>query len=219
MLRMIQQLGGFVAGMLKMRQAGRAQEVVDQIGDAYGRFSGLSPTLIHALSEEDLVQLLRARGGLDRDRCWALAELLREEGHAYDVLGQEGESVPRFLKSMRLYLEVVDDGEDLPPLMNVSGLEDVIERVGDLDLAPGTRRKLVEFFEETGRFDRAENVVSWGLEFPDPDGAKRADAEAFYDRLSERTDDALETGGLSRAEVVEGVGRIRLMHAGEVPTS
>ena len=113
-LRMIQQLGGFITAVLQLRKSGRSAEAIQQIEDAYGRFSGLSATLVHAISEDDLVKLLRARGGLDPDRCWALAELLREEALAYDDLGQGSESAPRFLKSLRLYLEVLEEVDDLP---------------------------------------------------------------------------------------------------------
>ena len=204
-LRMIQQLSGFVAAVLQLRQSGRSMEAIEQIEDAYGRFSGLSATLVHAISEDDLVKLLRARGGLDPDRCWALAELLREEALAYDDLGQGGESAPRFLKSLRLYLEVLEEVDDLPDVVDVTGLEEVIDRVADFDLLPETRRRLVDFFERTGRFDRAENVVVWSLDAPDSTGETVDDAIAFYERLRLLPDEQLVVGGLSREEVESGL--------------
>jgi len=207
-LRMIQQLSGFVAAVLQLRQSGRSAEAITQIEDAYGRYSGLSATLVHAISEDDLVQLLRARGGLDPDRCWALAELLREEALAYDDLGQERESSPRFLKSLRLYLEVLEEVDDLPDVLDVTGLEEVIERVSDFDLQPPTRRKLVDFFERTGRLDRAENIVLWSLDAPIANDETVADAIAFYERLHLLPDDRLEAGGFSRDEVEQGLATV-----------
>lgn len=205
---MIQQLGGFVTGMLQLRKSGRTVEAIQQIEDAYGRFTGLSGSLIHAISEEDLIQLLRARGGVDPDRAWALAELMREEALAYDELGDEGEATPRYLKSLRLYLEVLEVIEELPGVLSVDGLEEVAERVSDLPLTSSTRLKLVDYFAGTQRFDRAENLVLWSVEAPGATREELEDAVAFYDRLRNLSDLDLERGGLSRDEVEDGLARV-----------
>jgi hypothetical protein len=205
---MIQQLSGFVTGLLHLRQAGRTTEAIQQIEDAYGRFTGLSATLVHAISEDDLIQLLRARGGVDPDRAWALAELMREEAIAYDELGNEAEGTPRFLKSLRLYLEVLDVIEELPGLLNVNGLEEVAERVADFDLTPTTRLKLIEYYTATARFDRAENYVLWWVESSGESSEAVEDAVTFYDELRGKPDGELEQGGLPREEVDQGLARM-----------
>jgi hypothetical protein len=220
-LRMIQQLSGFVTGLMQLRRAGRTTEALHQIEDAYGRFTGLSGSLIHAISEEDLVQLLRARGGLDPDRTWALAELLREEALTYESMEQPEEATPRFLKSLRLYLEALDEIEHLPGQLEVTGLEEVIEHVEGLELAASTRLKLVDHFIETGRFDRAENVVLWSVDGEQTDRETLLDALAFYERLFRLTDRQLDEGGLSRDEVRHGLDLIarRLDDRAPIPLS
>lgn len=210
-LRMIQQLSGFVSGMLLLRRSGKPAEAIHQIEDAYGRFTGLSATLVHAISEDDLVQLLRARGGIDPDRCWALAELMREEGLAYDELGNDAESAPRFLKSLRLYLEVLDVIEEMPGVLNVEGLEDVAERVSDYELNPPTRRKLVDYFTDTGRLDQAENLVLWSVESEFATRETYANAVEFYERLLRMSVEEIETGGLSREEAAHGLESMLLL--------
>lgn len=207
-LRMIQQLSGFVAGLMFLRQHGRAGEALQQIEDAYGRFTGLSGTLIHAISEDDLIELLRARGGLDPDRTWALAELLREEALTFEELDELEEATPRFLKSARLYLEVLDEIEHLPGQLDVTGLETVIERIEQLDLSDPTRQKLIVHFVDTGRFDRAENIVLWSVEPDDASRERLTDALAFYEGLFRRPDRELEEGGLPREEVRHGLDAI-----------
>lgn len=208
LLRMIQQFGGFVATVLNMHKHGKSEEALEQLSEGYGRFSGLSPTLVHALSEEDLVQLLHSRGGIDPQRCWSLAELLREEAIIYDDLGQTGESAPRFVKSLRLYLEVIEEIDDLPQLLNVTGIEQIIDRAGELNLPRVTRERTIEYLERSGRLDVAENIVVWSLEGPDPDGTRLEDAEAFYQRLLTRPDGDLIAAGMTRAEVIESHERL-----------
>lgn len=205
LLRMIQELSGFVKGLLSLRRGGRAEQAIVQIDDAIGRFSGLSASLVHAISEDDLIQLLRSRGGVDPDRAWALAELLREEALAYDELGNRAEATPRFLKSLRLYLEVLDAIEEMPDLLKVDGLEEVIEHVADLALTPPTRRRLVDYLIDTHRYDQAENIVLWSIDDEAVSLEIAEDAVGFYLELLRRPASELETGGLPRDEVEQGL--------------
>lgn len=203
LLRMIQQFGGFVAAVLNLHKNGKSLEALEQLTEGYGRFSGLNPTLVHALGEEDLVQLLHSRGGIDPQRCWSLAELLREEAIIYDDLGQPAESAPRFIKSLRLYLEVIDEIEDLTMPLNVTGLEEIISRIDEFNLPRGTRERTIEYLERSGRLDIAENIVAWSLEIEDEDGSRHEDADAFYQRLLARPDGDLIAAGMTRQEVIE----------------
>ena len=139
---------------------------------------------MHALSEEDLVQLLHSRGGIDPQRCWSLAELLREEALIYDDLGQISESMPRFIKSLRLYLEVIEEIDDLPKLLNVTGIEQIIDRIDEFNLPRVTGSRTLEYLERSGWLDVAENIVSWSLEWPDPDGSRPNTPRRFINACS-----------------------------------
>ncbi|HEY8447414.1 MAG TPA: DUF6483 family protein [Thermomicrobiales bacterium] len=208
-LRMIQQLSGFLIRVLRLREEGELEAALTEVSDAYGRIAGLPASLVHALSEEDLVAMLRSQGRLDPERCFALAELLREEAHLYEDLDSEEESAPRFRKALRLYLEVFEDPEDLPFRLDVTGLEELIDRMSDEPLPAPTRRRLVAYLVTTGRFDRAENVVLWSLEQPDPAGEMRQEAIDFYEMLLRKPDHELLEGGLPRDEVEAGLARLR----------
>ena len=156
LLRMIGQLSSFVAGLKRLRENKQWEEVHVQIGEGIGRFAGLNASLVHAISEDDLIQLLSTRGGIDLDRWWALAELLREEGLALDEQGDAAGADRALSKSLRLYLEVLAEAEEVPSYLNVTDLEDVIGRTMDRDLARSTRLALVEYLVTTGRYDTAE---------------------------------------------------------------
>lgn len=208
-LRMIQQLSGFLIRVLRLREEGELEAALTEVSDAYGRIAGLPASLVHALSEEDLVAMLRSQGRLDPERCFALAELLREEAHLYEDLDSEEESAPRFRKALRLYLEAFEDPEDLPFRLDVTGLEELIDRMSDEPLPAPTRRRLVAYLVTTGRFDRAENVVLWSLEQPDPAGEMRQEAIDFYEMLLRKPDHELLEGGLPRDEVEAGLARLR----------
>jgi hypothetical protein len=203
LLRMIAQLSTFVMGIKRLREQKQWTEVHEQIEGGIERFAGLNASLVHAISEDDLIQLLSTRGGVDLDRWWALAALLREEGLALEEQGDGAGAERAFAKSLRMYLEVLSEAEDVPGYLNVTDLEDVITRMIDRDLTRTTRLGLVEFLRATGRLESAENVVQWALDGSDPDAA--SDAADFYQVLSRMTDAELEAGGLSRAEIADAL--------------
>jgi len=206
LLRMIAQLSSFVAGIKQMLQQKQWDEVHEQIGEGISRFVGLNPSLVHAISEDDLIQLLSTRGGIDLDRWWALAEMLREEGLALEAQGDAEGSERALSKSLRLSLEVLAEAEVVPEHLNVTDLEDVIERMADRELNRNTRLSLVDYLVNTGRLDKAENVVLWATDSGDPEAS--GDAWAFYERLRRLSDDELAAGGLSRDEVTAGLEQL-----------
>ncbi len=206
-LRMVQQFSGFLVGVLRLRKEGKVEEALELLADAYGKMAGLPASLVYALSEDDLIALLRAQGRLDPERSLGLAELLREEGHTYDDVERYDESFPRYLKALRLYLEIVSEDEDLAET-RIPGLEDVIEQLAGLDLPPQTTERLLAYLEEAGRFDQAENVLLHRLEAT-PDNRAAVDAVVrFYRRLLGKTNAELIVGGLTRDEVIDGLDRV-----------
>ncbi|HEY7032507.1 MAG TPA: DUF6483 family protein [Thermomicrobiales bacterium] len=206
-MRMVQQFSGFLVRVLRLREEGQTEEAIALLSDAYGKLVGVPASLVHALSEDDLIALLRAHGRLDPERCLGLAELLREEGHVYDDAERYDESFPRYLKALRLYLEIVGEDQELGE-SRIPGLDDVIDQLSGLDLPVETAERLAAYLEDAGRFDEAENVVAHRLEAAPDDPAAIDAAIRFYRRLLNKSDAELMVGGLTRDEVIDGLERI-----------
>ncbi|CAN5631727.1 DUF6483 family protein [soil metagenome] len=208
-LRMIQQIGIFITRILRLREDGDFDEALTVLDRAYGRLAGLPGSLIHAISEDDLVNLMSAQGPVATERFLALGELLREEGLTYEAQGAESEALPRYVKSLRMYLEVIRTDSDLSQT-ELPGLDDVIRRVSGQPLNASTRELLLPYLEQSGQYDQMENVLTAWLEV-DPTGAACADTESFYRRLQALPDGALIVGGLTRGEVQEGIASLQLL--------
>jgi hypothetical protein len=144
---------------------------------------------------------------LDPERYIGLAELLREEGHTYDDVGRDDESYPRYLKALRLYLEVVGEDEVVAE-QRIPGLDDVIERLSGLDLPARAADRLAAYLEEAGRFDQAENLLLHQIESAADERAAIDAAVRFYRRLLSKDDAELIVGGLTRDEVREGIASL-----------
>jgi tetratricopeptide (TPR) repeat protein len=204
-LRMIEQLGVFVRRVTGLKQEGKTEEAFQTIGEAFGSMGGLNASLVHALSEDDLINLLRARGAIDSDRCLALGELLREEALIYDELGQPEEALPRYLKSLRLHLEAFPDPEDTPVDLSLSAIEFLVERIPADALSFQTFDRLISFLTDMGNYALAENVLLERHEaLPNEEGAFGI-GEEFYRSVLDQPDDGIVAGGLSREEAEEGL--------------
>lgn len=213
-IRMVRQLTAVLTRVLGLRRAGEDGEALDVIADAYGRLSGVSPSLVHALSEEDLIELLRARGSLDLRRCLTLAELLREEANVYEDQGKAEESYPRYLKSLRLFLEIQPDLAGAGLSVETTGLPEVLTHLEAYELPPSVTGRLLAYHEAAGRFDQAEDLL-WETIAEDeatPDLVE--EGRAFYGRLLGKSDDELAAGGLPREEVEEGLARLAEVEEG-----
>lgn len=204
-LRMIEQLGVFVRRVAGLKHEGKTGEAFQAVGEAFGSLGGLNASLVHALSEDDLINLLRARGAIDSDRCLALAEILREEADLYEDLGQPEQALPRYLKSLRLHLEAFPDPEDAPLPVSTSAIENLVDRVPAAALSFQTFDYLISFLTDSGEYARAENVLLERREALPEEDLALGIGEEFYRSVLEQPDDGIEAGGLSREEAEDGL--------------
>ena len=132
--------------VLGLRKDEEFEAALAEINHGYSLLSGLPASLVHGLSEEDLVGLLSAQGRLSGDYCFILAELLHEEGATWDDMGRPEEAEPRFVKSIRLYLEAVEE-EDGESDRDLTGLDDSIARISPYSVPAATRPMLFRYLE------------------------------------------------------------------------
>ena len=201
-LRMIQQMGLFVTGILQRRKDGNDEQALIEIEEAYGRMTGLHASMVHGLSEDDLVNMMTAQGSIHPERFVAMAILLHEEGDIYSDHKDVPQALPRMQKALRLYLEAWERSDVLRH-ETIPGLDQTIGWMAGYPVTAETRLLLLEYLEEKGRFDEAENLV---LDWVDGESDESFDyASEFYTRLLELPDAELIVGGLTRDEVRAGL--------------
>ena len=197
-LRMIQQMGLFVTHLLKKRREGDDEGALIEIQEAYGRMTGLHASLVYGLSEDDVVNMLTVQGAVHPERLVALGVLLREEGDIYSSRGDVEDALPRMQKALRLFLEAWDRSDALR-YETIPGLDATISWMDGYPVTSETRRLLMQYLEEKGRFDEAENYVLDWAEVGTEDALTYA--SDFYQRLLGLSDAELIVGGLTRDEV------------------
>ncbi len=205
-VRMMQQMAIFITRVFKLRTEGEFEAAYSEIISAYGHLTGLPASLVHGLSEEDLLVMLSSRGALPVDRCIGLAELLSEEAEVLRDQGYEDDAVLRDLKALRFYLEALRESEDLRAA-DLPGLDEVVARMSWYPVAEPTRNLLLPYLDETGQFDQLENVLVAWMDADDSGEAEQA-AVDIYRNLLAKPDAELIVGGLVRAEIEEALAEL-----------
>jgi tetratricopeptide (TPR) repeat protein len=209
-LRMIDELGQAWALVVGRMRAGQYEEALGDLDGAARRHVGLSLRLVGGLSSEQLLRMLRTGSALDRGRCVALAELLRQEAEVLDLQGRPGEATASRLKALDVFFEVHDAYEGPRLAERRDAMEAMIRRLEATGLPAASLAGLARYHEASGRWADAEDALHELLEESrahdgDAWAAALDEGIAFYERLRARGDAELEAGGLPGDEVEEGL--------------
>lgn len=208
-MRMLNQALAVLIKVIGLKQAGRRQEALQSIDQALEILFGLRADLIKRLDDESLLESLTSQETLDADRLLVAADLFKEQADILADLGRQAESQADYLRALNFYLEVILSGgpENLPDPSDK--LEAVLPLLAGKNLPLETSYSLFSYYERSGRYSAAEQVLSRLVVAPGLAGEFRSEQIEFYDRLLAKSDQDLEKGGFSRARVREKLGSLR----------
>lgn len=200
MLHFLRLLAQHLAGLSDAQQLSAGD---DGLEEALRKLTGLSFATVDSLPPAQLAELFSRQGDGDA-RLYAAAEILRLRAELHGRLGFAGDAQAMERKAFRLFLRIQDVPEELAESLYVT-LKAQYRRAGD-GLADAELRLLAGLYEKGGYYADAEDMYCLQGEY--------GVTLDFYARMQAMSDAALERGGLPRAEVEEGVARIRRILAG-----
>jgi hypothetical protein len=200
-MRLITQTTSMLGQIMGLKEQKKNEEAMNLIDEFLNRELRLRTRLALGLSDEDLLQMLSVGGRPNLEQVAMVAVFLQEEGDILEDEGRQQDSVLRHEKALRLMLYVVREGGEVPALRLGERAERLIRRLAPFEQAADTKRAVWRWRESGGQWAEAENLL---YELSDAGEATEEEGLAFYDRLAEKDDTALEEGGLSRQELEEG---------------
>lgn len=205
LLRLIEQITVAIGStVFKLRKEKKHEEALDAVGELYNKLSLPGRKIIAGLSAEELVRMLTQQGVLQTDKVVLAAALLKEEAAIYEEMGKKDTSRSYQLKSLYLYL-VANQAEP-----NESAHKFIAELLNNVDTAEldlDAQRLLIPYFEASGSFSRAEDLLFKLLEMKHDD-TLRQEGIAMYERLLQLSDAELEAGNLPRKEVQDALNEL-----------
>ena len=191
--------------ILKLRQEDY-REALQAIDELFKQLFGMGSRLFNTLPEEEILKMLSSENGLQPDKVLIAACLLQEEGMIYKEHLDAGESFGRLLKALNLMLTVLKDGHKIHLPRQYADPSELIGQLESYHLPKDTLISLAEYYERTGRYAKAEDVLyeALGEEYGDPEEWRKRIRE-FYRRLMAKEDSELAKGNLPRNEITDAM--------------
>lgn len=221
-MRMIEQFSLAVGTLLGLKRERKTDEAQQALGEMFKRLFGLNPQLAGALNERDLIDLLNREGEATAEKMLVLAGLLKEQADLLALQDRAEDSFRLNVKALNLSLMAARE-QPTSEWFDIAGqVESLLERLNEYELPDETNGMLWRYYEITGRYADAEDVLfelldklerTGGSDGQAAYGRLLGEAEAFYERLLELDDEGLEAGRLPADEVREGLAEIRAASA------
>ena len=209
LLRMIEEFAEALArirALKKDRKLGEAQSLTEE---EFRKITGLESEALLKLTETELLaKVIQSEPAhAVRERIFFLTTLLKEKGDLAAAEGRDEESRACYLKGLHLLLNSLLRGEagEMPEF--VPKVELFTAALEELPLQ--TSVLLMEHYERTGQFAKAEDSLFAILDADPEDAAALDFGISFYQRIFGRSDAELAEGNLPRPEVEEGLAELR----------
>ncbi|HWX20217.1 MAG TPA: DUF6483 family protein [Candidatus Binatia bacterium] len=210
-LRMIEEFFQALSRIKSLKQGQHWQEAAGTVDEEFQRLMGQGAKAVVQLSETELLARLIQGEPTQavRQKTLLLTTLLKEAGDIAAAQNREHESRACYLKGLNLLLNILAQGEvsDFPDF--VPKVESFVASLGEAPLPLPTHGLLMQHYERTGQFAKAEDAL-FGMLEAEPGHPGLVDfGLSFYRRLQGQSDSSLAAGNLPRAELEAGLAELR----------
>jgi Family of unknown function (DUF6483) len=206
-LRMIEEFFQAFSRIKSLKSARQWREADASIDQEFQRLIGVDGQTAAELTDVELLaRLVRGEPTLAvPEKTLLLATLLKEAADLLREEGRQDDSGASYLKGLHLLLDTLGRGEVFECPQFVPKVEEFVVALADSPLPLETQARLMQHYERTGEFAKAEDALFAMLD-AEPDNAPLLELGiSFYRRLESQSDARLADGNLPRAEVEAGL--------------
>jgi len=209
-LRMIEEFVRALARINALKKGQQWQEASAALDEEFKQLIADGAPAVGRLSETELLARLMQEGPTQavRDKTLMLTTLLAEAGDLAAAQARPAESREYYLKALHLLLDTLSRGDVLDFPEFVPKVEGIVTTLA-APLPMRTHALLMQHYERTGEFAKAEDALFALLDAEPDNNAIIEFGTAFYHRLLTKNDAALQEARLPRAEVEEGLKEIQ----------
>ena len=205
-LRMFSMLGRALARIMFFRETKNYDAALLEVDNTGLSLLGLNTDTIERLPVADLKSVLGSDPSLVQSRLYTAGVLLKQKGELLELKDEGADGAGLYLKALRLMTEEVKGLEEIDGQKGIANVDAVIENLKDYELPTDVKLRLIDYFDYSGRFDKAEDII---FEMVEDSPSFAGDGVSYYERLLKKSDSELETGHLPRAEVEEALRELQ----------
>ena len=185
---------------------------LDLIDAAFKDIFRLSIKFFNSLSLENIMEMVKINGSIVTDKCIMMAKLLEEEGNILENQNKLDDAFYIHQKSLNLFLEAYLNESTTCDLKEYfSDIDPLINKVCEYKLYFTLLSKIADYYAETKRYDKADNVIYEILGENDYDEKHIKFSIEFYENLLLKSDNDLNSGNLPREEIEQSLSSLRNM--------
>ncbi len=210
-LRMIEEFAQVLSRIKSLKRGQLWREAGVAVDEEFQRLTGAGAAAVAQLTETELLaRLIQGEPSqVVRQKALMLTTLLKEAGELAAAQGRPEEGRASYLKGLHLLLETLAHHEAFECPDFVPRVEVFVTALGDKPLPLETQGRLMQHYELTGEFGKAEDCLFAMLE-ADPGNAALVEfGIAFCERLRGQSDARLAAGNLPRPELEAGLAELR----------
>jgi hypothetical protein len=210
-LRLIEEFAEALARIRALKKEGQAGEARVLTDEEFKRISGLDSAAVLKLSETELLaKLIQGEPShAVREKMFFLTTLLKETGDIAAAEGREAESRACYLKGLHLLLDSLARGDGFEQPEFVPKVDLFVAALADGELPMTTNVLLMEHYERTAQFAKAEDSLFVILDADPENVAALEFGISFYERLLRQSEARLAEGNLPLSEVEAALNELR----------
>lgn len=195
-VRMIEQLAAYLWNIVFNKKISNYEYALEEIERAY---NSLLNSNGNAIKQLDAAAITKANAA-NSTNIAAIASLLFEEADILErINGINAVSAEYYQKAFLLFLAIKTD-------QYTDKLEEIVLKIDPYEIHDETKYHLMMYFEEKGLYGKAEDCLFELIQNNYSNIVN--EGKAFYTRLLEKDDSALEQGNLPRIEIVESLSQL-----------
>lgn len=207
-MRMIDTLIRVLEKIFFLKEAKNYPEALKELDSLTKELLGMDSMFIHSLSDSQLVQIVDREGNLLAPKCYLIGVVFKEEAEIFMLQGNRKGAAKFYMRSLNMFIAGIENSGITVEKDHLKKIDDVIDKLSEYELPPDISGKLFFYYEFTGRFDKAEDIL---FNLIDVDNAYLDRGIGFFKRLLQKSDKELAAGNLPRNEVEEGLADLMNM--------
>jgi len=157
-MRMVKQFTRAVTKILGLKESHQYDEALETVNETFQELFGLKAELFNSLSAESIIELLKLGNSEVMQKCFWVADLMREEAAIYESQGETHKSKSEYLKSLELYLEGITHGDNSVVADYFGKIKEILDRFELQELTYKTKCKLLRYYEKTENYSKVEDL-------------------------------------------------------------
>jgi len=210
-LRKIEEFRTLLAALAAMKDAQRWRPLGASLDEQFQKLVGADPAAAVTLTETELLAKLMEGDGIQfvREKTIFLIRLFKEAGDCAMAQEQSEAGQAYYLKGMHLLLGLASGNEALETPEFLPDIDVFRKVLYNTPLPSRTLLMLMQHYERTGAFARAEDALFALLDAEPGNEAVWGLGMAFYERMDHHSDADLLAGDLPREELKAGLAALQ----------